>query len=106
MPPVPPGEFPPQEVQKTRIVAEVLERLGRETEPQVVAEHIKSLGLDIEPDEVAAIRSELLKRASTPPGPDQPPPQEARRTPLTGPGDGGPTQAAGASPVVTNQETG
>jgi hypothetical protein len=74
MPPAPPGELAPEEVEKTRIVAEALERFGRETELHVLVERIKSLGMDLQPEEVAAIRAELLKRASISPGPDQPPP--------------------------------
>ena len=86
MPPAPPGESAPQAVQKTKAVAAALSRLGQEADPRKIAEHIKAReGLDIEPDEVAAIQSELLKRATPPPGP------------LVG---------AEESPVVTNQETG
>jgi hypothetical protein len=74
MPPAPPRELAPEEVEKTRIVAEVLERFGRETELHVLVERLKSLGMDLPPEEVATIRSELLKRATIPPGPDEPPP--------------------------------
>lgn len=74
MPPAPPGELAREEVEKTRIVAEVLERFGRHTELPVLVERLKSLGMDLPAEEVAAIRAELIKRASIPPGPDQPPP--------------------------------
>jgi hypothetical protein len=79
MPPAPPGELPPEEVLKTKIVAEALERFGDDTEVHVVVEHIKSLGMDLSAEEVAAIRAELIERAQIPPGPDQPPPQGAQR---------------------------
>ena len=86
MPPAPPGESSPEAVAKTKAVADALSQLGQEADPRKVTEHIKaSVGLDIEPDEVAAIQSELLKRATPPHGP------------LGG---------AEESPVVTNQETG
>jgi hypothetical protein len=106
MPPAPPGELPPEEVRKTRAVAEILERLGRDTEPGIVAKHIKQMGLDIKPDEVIAIRTELLRQATTPPGPDQPPPQEARRKPMTGVEDKGPRPGTESSPLQAGQQTG
>jgi hypothetical protein len=104
MPPAPPGESSPQAVAKTKAVADALSQLGQEADPRKVREHIKAtVGLDIEPDEVVAIRSELLRRAATPPGPDQPPPQEARRK--TAP-EGGPSPEARAATITTAQETG
>jgi hypothetical protein len=66
---------------RAQAVAEALTQLGNQADPKRVAEAVKAqTGLDIEPGEVAAIRDELLQRAATPPEPDQPPPEAARRT--------------------------
>jgi hypothetical protein len=80
MPPAPPGESTPEAVARTRAVAEALTELGNDAQPQQVAEFARSRhGIDIDLAEVAALKAQLLERARTPPGPDQPPPQEARR---------------------------
>ena len=76
----PPGEMPAESVQKVRAVADALVQLGEDADPIRVVEAVKAqTGIAIDPDEVAALRDALRKRADTPPGPDQPPPQEARR---------------------------
>jgi len=78
-PPMPPGEAPVDAVRKTRAVVEALVQLGEEADAQRVADAVKQqTGLDIQARDVAAIRAALRKRAQTPPGPDQPPPENAR----------------------------
>jgi hypothetical protein len=64
-------------------VANALVQLGEETDPERVAQFIKlQTGLDLDPGEVARIQATLCEQARTPPNPDQPPPQDARREPL------------------------
>src|SRR5690348_14447181 len=62
--------------EKSKVMAALLARLGPETEAAALAEHAKREGLDIRVEEAAALREALLARAATPPGPDQPSPQE------------------------------
>jgi CBS domain-containing protein len=82
VPPVPPGESPPESVQKTRLVVEALTQLGENADPKRVAEVVQAqTGVGLDPGEAAAIRDKLLKRTQTAPGPDQPPPQATRETP-------------------------
>ena len=90
MPSAPPGESPQEAVEKNKAVAELLARLGPETEPRVLAEHLKRSALE----EVAAIQKELRERAAKSPRPDQSPPQKARR-----PGVGEPDEVAAPSGV-------
>src|SRR5262245_34757437 len=77
--PAPPAESFPEADRRTQVVADALTLLGQDADPRVVAEHVRGQGIDLSPEEVLIIRGVLLERASTPPGPDQPPPQEARR---------------------------
>jgi hypothetical protein len=80
MPPAPPGESPPHEVQKTRAVADALIELGENADPEKVkaAVHLKT-GLDLSREEVTTIHAALRDRARRPPDLDQPPPQNSRR---------------------------
>jgi CBS domain-containing protein len=43
LPPAPPGESPPGEIEKTRAVAEALARLGEGADPREVAEHARAI---------------------------------------------------------------
>ena len=80
MPPAPPGESPPAAVRKTQAVADALAQLGEGADPKRVAEAVKAqAGIDLDPGEVAQIMAVLGERAQRPPGPDQPPPEDARR---------------------------
>jgi CBS domain-containing protein len=96
LPPAPPGESASEAVVKTQATAEILTQLGPDAEPRVVAEHAKRLGLTISPEEVATIREKLFRRATTPPGPDQPPPEAAR-----GRADAGRRDAPAGGPART-----
>lgn len=66
MPPAPPGESSPEAVEKTLAIADLLARLGPETEPRVLSEHLKHAGLDVSPEEAATIQQELVKRGPHP----------------------------------------
>jgi hypothetical protein len=78
-PPAPPGESSPLGVEKTRAVANALTQLGENADPRKVAQAIKAqTGMDLVPAEVTSIRAVLRERAQTPPGPDQPPPENAQ----------------------------
>jgi len=80
MPPAPPGEMAAESVQKVRAVADALAQLGGDVGVQRVATAVKAqAGLDIDPGEVAALCNALKAWAGTPPGPDRPPPDAARR---------------------------
>ncbi|HXG11526.1 MAG TPA: hypothetical protein VNK04_17355 [Gemmataceae bacterium] len=80
LPPAPPGESPSEAVDKTRAVGEALTRLGYQADPQQVAEQVRAAhGIELSVAEAAAIQAQLLERIRTPPEPDRPPPQEARR---------------------------
>src|SRR5262245_44626722 len=81
MPPAPPGESPPEAVNRTRIVAEALVELGENVDARRLVGHLQSRhGTVLLIEDVEVIRREILQRAKTPPGPDQPPPEAAART--------------------------
>jgi CBS domain-containing protein len=89
MPPVPPGESSPDDVQKTRAVAESLTKLGEQARPVEVARDVRAeKGITMGAGEAAAIQNEIVGRGRgpTPPGPDQPPPQQARKGQAKGSG--------------------
>ena len=68
MPPAPPGESAPEEVEKTRAVADALVQLGENADPKRVAEAVKAkTGKEIELDEVVAIQTALRERSRQPP---------------------------------------
>jgi len=78
-PPAPPGESSVDGVRKTRAVVEALVQLGEEADAQRIADAVKQkTGIDIDAGEVGLIRETLRRRAQTAPGPDQPPPENAR----------------------------
>ncbi len=80
MPPAPPGESSPQQVQKTRAVAEALSELGEQAKPKEIARQVKSHeGIAMGVGEAAAIKEAVIEKAKTPPGPDQPPPDQVRQ---------------------------
>src|SRR5207244_5568144 len=80
LPPAPSGESNPEAVPKAQAVADALIDLGENADPKHVAEAIKrKSGLVLEPGEVAKIQRAMRKRCKTAPGPDQPPPENARR---------------------------
>lgn len=67
----------------TQAVANALIQLGEKADAVRVAEYVRvQIGLNLDLSEVARIQATLCKQAQTPPNPDQPPPQEARREPL------------------------
>jgi len=63
---------------KEKIVAELLVQLGRSTEARVLAEHAKRGEVELTEEEAARIKEEVCRRAATPPGPDQSPPDQTR----------------------------
>jgi hypothetical protein len=80
--PAPSGESSPDGVRKTRAVANALTRLGEIADPKRVAEAVRDeAGIDINEAEVAQICAVLRERARTPPGPDQPPPENSQPRP-------------------------
>ena len=80
-PPAPPGESSPEAVQKTQAVADALAQLGENADPKRVAEALRiQAGIDLNPGEVTQMMAALRERAQPPPEPDQPPPEDARRT--------------------------
>lgn len=80
MPPAPPGESSPEAVQKTQAVADAMIELGENAQPKQVAAAIKAkTGLVFDPSEVAVIQTVLREKATVAPGPDQSPPEDARR---------------------------
>jgi hypothetical protein len=67
LPPAPPGELPAEAVARSRAVSEALARLGDKADARALAEHVRSAtGLDLRVEEVAAIKRELLEKASGP----------------------------------------
>jgi len=82
MPPAPPDESRPEAVRKTQAIADALIQLGEHADPRRVAEAVKlQAGIDLEPGEVAEIIATMRERAKIAPGPDQPPPENARGNP-------------------------
>jgi hypothetical protein len=80
MPPAPPGESPREAVNRTRLIAEALVELGEGADAVRLVKHLQSRhGVVLVVEEVELVRRELLERAKTPPGPDQPPPEAAAR---------------------------
>ena len=72
MPPAPPGESAPEEVENTRAVADALAQLGEDADPKRVAKAVKAqTGKEIELDQVVAIRAALrgTRRETVQPGP-------------------------------------
>ena len=99
MPPAPPGESSPEAVQKTRAVADAMIELGENADPKRVAEAIKAkTGVVLETSEVDTIQATLREHAKIPPGPDQPPPEDARRNPSVAPSEGQPMDTSTKEP--------
>ena len=99
MPPAPPGELAPEAVQKTQAVADAMIELGENAEPKQVAEAIKAkTGVVLESSEVATIQATLREHAKIPPGPDQPPPEDARRNPSVAPSEAQPMDTSTKEP--------